>query len=115
MDGFEVTNRQFKAFVDAGGYRTPEYWMEPIVENGRTLTWDEAMARFRDTTGRRARRRGSWARIPTGRRIPVSGVSWYEAGAYALFAGKSLPTAFQWRAAAERRRRRPASSATSRT
>ena len=30
---------------------------------------------------------------------PVAGVSWYEAAAFAVFAGKSLPTAFQWRAA----------------
>ena len=35
IDRFEVTNRQFKAFVDAGGYRMREYWKEPIVENGR--------------------------------------------------------------------------------
>ena len=44
IDRFEVTNRQFKAFVDAGGYRTRDYWKEPIAENGRTLSWDEAMA-----------------------------------------------------------------------
>ena len=32
--------------------------------------------------------------------MPVAGVSWYEAAAYAEFAGKSLPTMIQWRAAA---------------
>lgn len=31
---------------------------------------------------------------------PVSGVSWYEAAAYAEFAGKSLPTIYHWRRAA---------------
>ena len=52
IDATEVTNRQFKAFVDAGGYQRREYWTQPFVEGGRELTWEEAMARFRDTTGR---------------------------------------------------------------
>jgi cephalosporin-C deacetylase-like acetyl esterase len=101
LDRFEVTNRQFKAFVDAGGYQTQKYWTEPIVEDGRTLAWNDAMTRFRDRTGRPGP--SSWAlgTYPDGEAdFPVSGVSWYEAAAYATFAGKSLPTAFQWRAAA---------------
>jgi eukaryotic-like serine/threonine-protein kinase len=52
IDTHEVTNRQFKAFVDAGGYSRREYWREPIVSRGRTLTWEEAMGGFRDATGR---------------------------------------------------------------
>ena len=52
IDRFEVTNRQFKTFVDAGGYRREELWKHPFVENGRTLPWAEAMTRFRDKTGR---------------------------------------------------------------
>ena len=52
IDKFEVTNRQFKTFVDAGGYRREELWKQPFVENGRTLPWAEAMTRFRDKTGR---------------------------------------------------------------
>jgi len=47
----EVTNREYKAFVDAGGYRTPEFWIEPFVDGDRTLTFAEAMTRFRDATG----------------------------------------------------------------
>ncbi len=35
MDRFEVTNRQFKEFVDAGGYRKPEYW-KAALRQGRT-------------------------------------------------------------------------------
>ena len=31
MDRFEVTNKQFKEFVDAGGYRKYEYWKQPFV------------------------------------------------------------------------------------
>src|SRR5207249_259837 len=41
IDRFEVTNREFKAFVDAGGYRKPEYWHEPFVKDGRALSWEE--------------------------------------------------------------------------
>ena len=44
IDRFEVTNRQFKTFVDAGGYRREELWKHPFVENGRTLPWAEAMS-----------------------------------------------------------------------
>ena len=38
LDRYEVTNKQFKQFVDAGGYRKPEFWKQPFVENGRTLS-----------------------------------------------------------------------------
>ena len=34
MDAREVTNKQFKAFVDAGGYRTRRFWQVPFVDNG---------------------------------------------------------------------------------
>src|SRR5262249_22130634 len=49
---FEVTNAEFKRFVDAGGYAKREYWTEKFVKDGRTLSWDEAMTNFRDRTGR---------------------------------------------------------------
>ena len=32
IDAFEVTNRQFKAFVDAGGYQKRDYWTTPFIE-----------------------------------------------------------------------------------
>ena len=37
MDRFEISNKQFKAFVDAGGYKSREYWKEPFVEDGRPV------------------------------------------------------------------------------
>ena len=52
MDKYEVTNRKFKQFVDAGGYRKQEYWKQPFVRDGRTLSWQEAIALFKDSTGR---------------------------------------------------------------
>src|SRR5262245_44648486 len=93
MDRFEVTNRQFKAFVDAGGYRSPTYWKEPFVENGRTLAWEEAMTRLKDATGRPGPSTWESGSFPEGQaEHPVSGVSWYEAAAYAAFVNKQLPT-----------------------
>ena len=52
LDKFEVTNRAYKKFVDAGGYRSREFWRQPFVTDGRTLSFDEAMQEFRDATGR---------------------------------------------------------------
>ena len=38
IDRFEVTNRQFKAFVDQGGYRRRDYWREPFIDGDRIRT-----------------------------------------------------------------------------
>jgi len=101
MDRFEVTNSEFKQFVEAGGYRKPEYWKQPFVENGKTLSWEEAMSRFRDKAGRPGPATWELGNYPEGQgNYPVTGVSWYEAAAYAEFAGKSLPTTHQWQNAA---------------
>jgi len=103
MDRYEVTNKDFKLFVDVGGYRKPEYWKQPFVENGRTLSWGEAMSRFTDKAGRSGPATWELGNYPEGQAdYPVTGVSWYEAAAYAEFAGKSLPTAHQWQQAAQR-------------
>jgi eukaryotic-like serine/threonine-protein kinase len=101
MDRYEVTNRAFKQFVDVGGYRKPEYWKQPFVENGKILSWEEAMSRFRDKAGRPGPTTWELGNYPEGQGdYPVTGVSWYEAAAYAEFTGKSLPTAQQWQNAA---------------
>src|SRR4030095_1299203 len=92
-----VTNRQFKEFLDRGGYRTRDYWKHPFVNERRTLTWEQAMAEFRDATGRPGPATWQLGTYPDGRAdFPVNGVSWYEAAAYAEFAGKSLPTVDHW-------------------
>ena len=102
IDRYEVTNRQFKQFVDQGGYQKREYWKTPFVRDGKPVSWDEAMAVFRDTTGRPGPSTWEGGTFPTGNDdLPVSGVSWYEAAAYAEFAGKSLPTISHWYLAAD--------------
>lgn len=101
IDRFEVTNRDYKEFVDKGGYRSREFWTEPFTDGSRTLSWEEAMAAFRDSTSRPAPATWELGSYPEGAAdLPVAGVSWYEAAAYAAFRGKKLPSAFHWRAAA---------------
>ena len=97
VDRYEVTNRQYKEFVDRGGYRLRKYWKHAFVKEGKTLSWEAAMAQFLDQTGRPGPstwQAGNYA--PGQADYPVSGVSWYEAAAYAEYAGKSLPTAAHW-------------------
>ncbi len=51
MDEYEVSNKDFKKFVDSGGYRNRKYWKVPFVKDGRELSFEEAMNYFRDATG----------------------------------------------------------------
>ncbi|MGB7295030.1 MAG: protein kinase [Candidatus Aminicenantales bacterium] len=100
VDRFEVTNRQFKEFVDQGGYQRKEYWKNPFAKDGRALTWEDAVAGFVDQTGRPGPSTWQAGVFAQGQEdFPVSGVSWYEAAAFAEFAGKSLPTNAHWAAA----------------
>jgi eukaryotic-like serine/threonine-protein kinase len=52
MDKYEVTNREFKKFVERGGYKKPEFWKERFVRGSSLLGFDEAMNGFLDRTGR---------------------------------------------------------------
>ena len=97
MDRHEVTNREFKKFVDGNGYADPTNWKEPFVDGGREVSFKDAMARFVDRTGRPGPSTWEVGGYPDGHDdYPVSGVSWYEAAAYAAWVGKSLPTVFHW-------------------
>lgn len=101
IDKFEVSNREFKEFINAGGYVKREYWITPFVKDGRGVAWDQAMALMVDRTGLPGPREWSNQNPPDGKADhPVTGVTWYEAAAYAAFRAKQLPTAFQWEKAA---------------
>lgn len=74
------------------------------MREGRRLSWEQAIALFADKTGRPGP--GTWeaGTYPAGQAdYPVTGVSWYEAAAYARFVGKALPTISHWSRAAETR------------
>jgi eukaryotic-like serine/threonine-protein kinase len=97
MDKYEVTNKQFKEFVDRGGYENRQYWREKFVKDGRVLPWEQAIAVFRDVTGRPGPSSWEAGSYTAGHDdLPVGGVSWYEAAAYAQFAHKQIPTVYHW-------------------
>jgi len=101
IDKYEVTNKQFKEFLNAGGYQKQDYWKHKFVKDGEVLTWEEAMDEFRDMTGRSGPSAWQAGDYPDGQDdYPVTGVSWYEAAAYVEFLGKSLPTTHHWGIAA---------------
>ena len=99
IDRYEVSNSHFQEFVNAGGYENPEYWTDmEFMRDGKALSWTEAVDAFVDATGT-AHGPAGWSegRFPAGQgAFPVGGISWFEAVAYARFAGKSLPTIYHW-------------------
>ena len=96
-DRYEVTNLQFKQFVDAGGYQNPEYWGHEFVGADGPLDHQTALALLVDQTGRPGPSTWEAGDYPDGQDdFPVTGVSWYEAAAFAEFVGKSLPTIHHW-------------------
>jgi len=101
IDKYEVSNADFKKFIQAGGYLKEEYWKYKFKKNGKEISWQEAMKLFIDRTNLNGPR--SWVNqnYPAGKeKYPVTDITWYEAAAYTEFLGKSLPTAYQWEKAA---------------
>jgi iron(II)-dependent oxidoreductase len=98
IDVNPVTNGEFALFIAAGGYRAREYWSD--------AGWEWVTA-----AGVQAPKYWDWAdgdwisrsmdrSAPVDPSHPVCHVSYYEADAFARFAGKRLPTEFEWEAAA---------------
>ncbi len=91
IDRFLVSNRQYAEFVQDGGYRRPEFWHEQVRE---------VTCEFMDQTGRPGPRYWEDGKYhPDLADHPVVGISWFEASAYAAWAGKRLPTDAEWLAA----------------
>jgi formylglycine-generating enzyme required for sulfatase activity/dienelactone hydrolase len=97
IDRYEVTNKQFKAFIDSGGYLNKDLWEHEFTINENVLSWQEAIALFVDQTGRAGPSTWIAGGFPEGTADhPVSGISWYEAAAYAKAIGRHLPTGQHW-------------------
>ena len=88
--------------MDKGGYTNRECWRESqFLKEGRNISWEQAISEFVDKTGQPGPATWEKGTYPEGQgRYPVSGVSWFEAAAYARFAGKCLPTVYHWERAA---------------
>jgi gamma-glutamyl hercynylcysteine S-oxide synthase len=88
LDRYAVSNRDYLEFVDDGGYDEMSLWDEAI--------WPAVLG-FVDRTGQPGPRYWENGVFPKGHDDhPVVGVSWYEASAYARWAGKRLPTDPEW-------------------
>jgi serine/threonine protein kinase len=93
IDRLEVTNGQFRDFVDSAGYAREEFWTEPFMRDGQELTFAEAIVSFADTTRRPGPSSWTLGTFPEGKELdPVTGVSWFEANAYCRYKEKQLPT-----------------------
>ncbi|WP_007024823.1 ergothioneine biosynthesis protein EgtB [Saccharomonospora iraqiensis] len=98
LDTTPVTNAEFAAFVDAGGYEDPRWWSGPgwHYRTEHDITAPRFWYRADGTWWRR--RFGVHEPVPDDE--PVMHVSHHEASAYAAWAGKRLPTEAEWEKAA---------------
>jgi ergothioneine biosynthesis protein EgtB len=98
MASHPVTHGDFLEFIDDGGYRRPELWL--------SAGWDQVQARGWQAPEYWAQRDGAWhtftlhGEVPVDRNTPICHVSFFEAEAFARWAGARLPTEAEWEVAA---------------
>ncbi|HSA74318.1 MAG TPA: ergothioneine biosynthesis protein EgtB [Nitrososphaeraceae archaeon] len=98
IDNYPVTNKQFLAFIDDGGYEDYRFWLSD--------GWDIVTEKKWNSPLYWQKMDGYWYKKDFGglNRIspdePVTNVSYYEADAYSKWAGKRLPTEEEWEKAA---------------
>jgi ergothioneine biosynthesis protein EgtB len=94
-----VTNGEWLEFMAAGGYATATLWLSDGWATVNREGWEAPLYwEQRDGAWHQMTLRGL---LPVSPAKPVSHVSYYEADAFARWAGKRLPTEFEWEVAAE--------------
>lgn len=90
-----VTNGEFAAFIDSGGYRNPQFWLadgwawlQDNPQHRQPLYWIKQADQWLEYT--------LYGLRPMERHQPVMHVNYYEASAYASWLGLRLPTEFEW-------------------
>ena len=98
IDRLLTTNEQYRHFVEEGGYERREFWGEEGWREREREGWAHPLYWRREGSGWRERDMfGEGELAPS---LPLTGVSWYEAEAYARFRGARLPTEAEWEKAA---------------
>lgn len=89
-----VTNQEFQAFLEDGGYTSPRWWLSEGWARVQAEGWQHPLYWERDGSG--------WSEFtlygqrPLDASTPVSHVSFYEADAFARWAGQRMPTEAEW-------------------
>ena len=94
-----VSNGEYQAFIADGGYRRPEFWLSDGWARVQEEHWEAPLYWLKDDDGSESVFTLNGAQ-PLDANAPVEHVSFYEAAAYAAWAGARLPTEFEWEAAA---------------
>lgn len=91
-----VTNEEYMAFVRTGGYRRAEFWLAEGWNLVNTQYWSRPLY-WQETLDSEFTLHGVDSLQP---KAPVCHISYYEADAFARWAGMRLPTEFEWEVAA---------------
>jgi ergothioneine biosynthesis protein EgtB len=89
-----VSNAEFVAFIEDDGYRRPELWLSEGWTTAKAANWEAPAYWYQDGKDWRVYTLHGLRRLRLDE--PVCHVSFFEAAAYARWAGRRLPTEFEW-------------------